>query len=101
MLPSWLEGLPNAMIEAMAAGLAVIVTPVGNIPNYVTHEKQALMIEPRKASDIANSIERLLCEDKTRVSIAKCGQRLAEERFAVEPGMECLIRVVKEAIGRP
>ena len=44
VLPSWSEGLPNAMIEALAAGLAVIVTRVGTIPDFLINKRHALLI---------------------------------------------------------
>ena len=47
VLPSHEEGLPNAMVEALASGLAVIVTSVGLIPDYIIDKEHALLTIPK------------------------------------------------------
>ena len=47
LLPSWNEGFPNAMIEAMSAGMSCIVSNVGLIPDFLTNEQNALLINQK------------------------------------------------------
>ena len=52
VLPSWNEGLPNAMIEAMSAGLACIVSDVGMIPDYIQNDFNGLIFENKKVKEL-------------------------------------------------
>jgi len=53
------EGFPLTVVEAMAAGLPVIASPVGGIPEVVRHEKNGLLLSPDR-SDLVQQIERLI-----------------------------------------
>jgi glycosyltransferase involved in cell wall biosynthesis len=63
VLPSHTEGSPNVLLEAMAAGLPIIATAVGGVPEIVEHEKEALLVEKKNPLALARSIERLLGDD--------------------------------------
>ena len=64
ILPSWNEGLPNSMIEAMSSGLACIVSNVGAISNYITNEENGLLIKPKSPDELASSIIKLIDDKK-------------------------------------
>src|SRR5207237_8843711 len=53
LLPSYSEGLPYSLLEAMAAGVVPVVTPVGAIPAVVTAGEPGLIVPPRAAEAIA------------------------------------------------
>lgn len=61
-LPSYSEGLPLVLIEAMANGVAVVASRVGGIPEIVQHEINGLLVDPGDAGGIASSIRRLLTD---------------------------------------
>lgn len=96
VLPSWSEGLPNAMIEAMSAGLACVVTKVGMIPDYVVHGRDALLIEPKDVAGIADALKTLICNWELRGNIAKNGFKLASSNFNLENGAELLSAAVEK-----
>lgn len=56
LLPSYFEGLPNALLEAMSYGVVPIVTPVGSIPEVVEHKKNGLIVKIKNSNDIKNAI---------------------------------------------
>ena len=59
LLASYSEGLPYSLLEAMAAGVVPIVTPVGAIPDLVEEGEHGLFVAPRDAEPIAQAIARL------------------------------------------
>lgn len=62
------EGLPMAILEAMAFGLPVIATPVGGIPELVEHERTGLLVQPGAAEEAAAAIT-LLADADLRTSM--------------------------------
>ena len=67
ILPSYSEGLPYALLEAMAAGIPVLATPVGAIPDVVTHGIHGHLVKPRDCLAIAEAIS-VLARDRERLS---------------------------------
>jgi glycosyltransferase involved in cell wall biosynthesis len=68
LLPSYSEGLPYALLEAMATGVVPIVTPVGAVPEVVLEREHGLFVEPRDAAAIAAAIAALAAD---RASLAR------------------------------
>src|SRR6185503_13644481 len=67
MLPSHAEGLPYALLESMAAGVPVIASDVGAIPDVVTDDTHGIVVPPRDAKAIANALAELSA-DRERIS---------------------------------
>jgi glycosyltransferase involved in cell wall biosynthesis len=78
LLPSYSEGLPYALLEAMAAGVVPVVTPVGAIPDVVADGEHGVLVQPRDANAIALAIEKMATDRVaiTRMSAA-CRKRIA------------------------
>lgn len=71
VLPSHSEGSPNVLLEAMAAGVPAVATNVGGIPEIVTNEETALLIEPKKPCAMAKAIFRLLQDEPLSQRLSK------------------------------
>lgn len=72
VLPSYVEGLPMALLEAMAAGLPSITTPVGGIPDCFTDGVEGLMVTPGDVPQLTEAMARLITDEGLRLS---AGQR--------------------------
>ncbi len=59
IMPSRTEGLPMSLIEATTAGLPVIASRVGGIPEVITHNRNGLLVEPDRPDQLAKAIEKL------------------------------------------
>lgn len=64
VLPSYNEGLPMALLEAMGWGLSVIATPVGGIPEIIIHSVNGLLVQPGNIAELSKAME-LLIQDVT------------------------------------
>lgn len=66
LLPSHQEGLPMAVLEGMAAGLAVLTTPVGGIPDVLDDDINALLVPPGQPPLLADALARLATDPELR-----------------------------------
>lgn len=78
ILPSRDEGLPNALLEAMAWGKAVIVSPVGGIPEYVDDQVEGFLIPADDITGITQALEQLARFPELRVRMGKAARARVE-----------------------
>lgn len=83
-IPSISEASPNALLEAMAAGVPVAATSAGGIPEIVSHEETALLVEPGDSASMAKAIHRLLRNKDLRTALVGRAQKLIQTRFSPE-----------------
>lgn len=81
VLPSYDEGLPMAMLEAMAHGKAIVVTPVGGIPEAVQHGQQGLLVQPGAVDDLAQALVSLVDDAALRARLGDAARARVAERF--------------------
>jgi glycosyltransferase involved in cell wall biosynthesis len=81
-LPSWTEGLPMIVLEAMAHGRAVVATAVGGTPEAVVDGETGVLVPPRDPAALAAALQRLLAEPELRERLGGAGRRRVEERFS-------------------
>ena len=79
--PSLSEGLGTAFLEAMAAGLPVVATPVGGIPDFLKNGETGLFCRVGDPEDIADKINTVLSDEQLRNKLVFNGRKLVEERY--------------------
>lgn len=80
-LPSWYEAMPLSVLEAMASGLPVVASAVGDIPRAVLHGVTGCLVPPHQPQQLADALERLLTDSGLRRDMGVAGQRHMQEHF--------------------
>lgn len=93
ILPSYYENFPLVLIEAAAAGHAIVTTPVGAIPEFFEDGISALFIEPGKPKQIAQALIRLLQNPEERLRMGRAARSTFSARLARPIIMKSLDRV--------
>jgi glycosyltransferase involved in cell wall biosynthesis len=84
LLPSYAEGLPYALLESMAAGVPVIATPVGAIPDVLSDGTHGILVPPRDGKAIAEALAKLAA-DRERLSwMSRACRRRIRAAFSIE-----------------
>lgn len=99
VLPSHHEGVPMALLEAMAFGLPVITTPVGGIPDVVKDGREGLLIEPGNIEQLTAAMRTLIEDEPRRLAQGRLARARAE-RFDVEHYATQLETIYRRALGR-
>ncbi|MGQ0486738.1 MAG: glycosyltransferase family 4 protein [Hyphomicrobiales bacterium] len=95
-LPSFDENLPMSVVEAMAAGLAVVATPVGAVEEIVTHGETGLLVQPGNAGQLADALRQLILDAPLRARLGKAAEAVHRARLDIVPYVEQLTAIWKE-----
>lgn len=96
-LPSEIDKSPYSILEAMFAGLPVVATPVGGIPEMVLDGETGILVPPGDDVAIADAIERILGDDELRVRMGQAARVRAHARFDARKTTMDLLGVLAEA----
>jgi sugar transferase (PEP-CTERM/EpsH1 system associated) len=84
VLPSHWEGFGLAVVEAMAAGLPVVATRVGSLPEVISERETGLLVSPADPTAMASAIEYLLNNPQLRSKMGRAGRQRAKTRYSRE-----------------
>lgn len=85
LFPTWLdEGCPMVLLEAIGAGLAIITTPMGAIPDIVEHNKNGFIIESKDPKKFYKAVKKLIEDRESLRRIQKSNMEKAEENYEVK-----------------
>ncbi len=87
VLPSRLEGMSNAILEAMASGLPVIARRVGGNPELVVDGNTGLLCEPDDVADLSAAISRLITDGELRLQMGQAARQRAHDVFSIKAMM--------------
>ncbi len=95
-LPSYQEGMPTSVLEALSFGLPVITQPVGGIVDFFENGKNGFITENREAAVIARYIEKLILEKDLYRRISLNNYYLAREKYLASEGVERLEKIYSQ-----
>ncbi len=97
LMPSRSEGTPIALLEAAALGKPILATKAGGIPEMVTHDEHALLVEVSDIDAIANGIAKLVADEDYSEKIARNAQNHIEESFSMQAQVQATLDAYAKA----
>jgi glycosyltransferase involved in cell wall biosynthesis len=97
VLPSLYEGLPLSVLEAMAAGKAVVASAIGGTDEAVVHGETGILVPPAEASSLADAIRTLLADPARSARLGVAGRERVRRLFSTD-GMVARVAAVYEAL---
>lgn len=95
VLPSYVEGMPMALLEAMSWGLPVIATSVGGVPEVITHEANGLLVAPGDVAALADAISRLMGDSALRERLGSAARETIATRFSLDTAFGRLLEIYR------
>jgi len=93
------DGIPVALMEAMACELPVITTAVAGIPSLVHQGRTGWLVEERDALGLANALDVLIRDDSLRQQLGERGRRMILERFQIQHTAARLAEIFRQVSG--
>jgi glycosyltransferase involved in cell wall biosynthesis len=100
-LPSYNEGLPMSLLEAMASGLPVVTTPVGGIPEAVADGVEGFLVQPGDITSLADRLAVLLSNPDTAAAMGARGREKCLTTYSVDKVIPTIQRLYEELGARP
>jgi glycosyltransferase involved in cell wall biosynthesis len=98
LLPSDYESCPYAVLEAMAAGVPVVATRVGGVPELLDDGVEGLLVPARQPEAAAAAVGRILADSKLARTMGEAGRTRARERYSLERMVADTVTVYEELL---
>jgi glycosyltransferase involved in cell wall biosynthesis len=98
VFPSLFEGLPGAVIEAMALGLPIVATNIRPVQEVVEENHNALLVKPTSSSELAIAIETLLEDRERATTFGERSREIFETRFTLAQSVSRMIELYHEVV---
>lgn len=99
VLPSYDEVMPLVVLEALANGVAVICTPVGEIPSVLTDRVNALYVQPGDVPGLAAALQQVLSQPQLLESLEHNGHALYRQQFSLPSFFAAVARIHQRTFG--
>jgi len=93
VLPTYHEGMPMSVLEAMSYGMAVVSTEVGGIPHMITSGENGLLCKAGDVQALKLNLSKLLCSEKERLRLGRNGKKKIEEDFNIQNNLDCIMKI--------
>jgi glycosyltransferase involved in cell wall biosynthesis len=94
-LPSFSEGVPVVLMEAMASGVPVVATRITGVPELVEEERSGVLVPPGRADLLADALERVLrAEPAEREEMGAAGRARVEAEFNTARSAERMLELL-------
>src|SRR5262249_12102543 len=90
------EGMPNVLMEGSAAGLPVIASQVGGVPDLVEDGITGFLVPPNQVDPLADQLEKLLVDPELRQRMGQAGMEKMGCEFSVEAMVTRMTKVYKD-----
>lgn len=98
VFPSWMEGLPNAVMEAGACELPVVASRVGGIPELIEDGRSGILVEPRDSRALAKRIAELLQSPERAAILAKSARQNIIENYCYQKNGKRIVAVIRSIL---
>ncbi|MCP5144503.1 MAG: glycosyltransferase family 4 protein [Gammaproteobacteria bacterium] len=89
------DGIPNALLEAMACGLPVITTAVSGIPEVIIDGENGLLVAPDDAAGLTAAMGKILCDDTLARKLGQAARATVKQRFSWEANIVALCAMMR------
>ncbi len=101
VLPSLAEGLPLAILESMAAGVPVIASRVGGIPNLVDDGRTGMLVPPGDGAELTAAMQRALADPEGIRTMGEQARDFVERKYSIRVIAEEIEKVYRELLRSP
>ena len=100
ILPSWSEGLPNCVLEAMCSGIPVVASNAGGTPEILQNEITGLSVPSRNVEKLTQATIKMISNDQLRKKCINNAKKLVFEKFDVRKNALEFYYILNDLLGR-
>ena len=100
VLPSYTEGMPNVVMEAMACGVPVVSTTVGGLPDALADSEGAILVSPREVAPLEEAIVSVCADAPLRERMSRAARRTAEHKFGLQKNVDVTLQYLRNTVNR-
>lgn len=97
-LPSFAEGIPVVLMEAMAMGVPVVTSRIAGIPELITNDGEGLLVRPGRPDELADALQRLCSSAELRAAMGRNGRARVERDYHIDHNVEDLGKLFNQAL---